>query len=277
MAERCPESRYIGTANLESYRFQINERGFANVVYSYGHHVEGLVYLLSRTDEERLDRTEGVPTAYQKYQVEIQVFAATIAHIGRAVPEIVHHRDGPESCPQQTDDFKQPAAFGNHKLSVYPSNLWRQMTRGLKQHSAPIERGISADDAGHNLRGSHCGRSQSAKALVYMSKDFQEDSKPRNEYIDRMNAGIIDAHRLGISEDYIKTYLRSYIVERQLPEKGRNDLQSFRRPAQVDLADERSQKGRPRKTVTTLRKLESKSTTSKKTCDSGGELNHCAR
>lgn len=67
MSLRCPSSKYISPARLRNYRFQINERGYANVVPSAGDHVEGLVYELSGDDERRLDVNEGVPWAYEKW------------------------------------------------------------------------------------------------------------------------------------------------------------------------------------------------------------------
>ena len=60
MAARCPKSRYIGRAVLPDYMWQINERGFANVVKCEGYSVHGLVYAISDGDETRLDRNEGV-------------------------------------------------------------------------------------------------------------------------------------------------------------------------------------------------------------------------
>jgi hypothetical protein len=32
MVKRCPSARYLGVANLPGYRWQINERGYANIV-----------------------------------------------------------------------------------------------------------------------------------------------------------------------------------------------------------------------------------------------------
>ena len=88
MATRCPESRFVGFAILPSHRFQINERGFANVVPSQRYHVEGLCYLLSLEDQRRLDRSEGVPTAYQRLSLPVQVLVAPIHLVGRKVSEL---------------------------------------------------------------------------------------------------------------------------------------------------------------------------------------------
>ncbi|KAF5989136.1 AIG2 family [Fusarium coicis] len=60
MASRCPESYYVGRAVLMDHRWQINSRGFANVIPCSGYNVHGLVYQVSVDDEARLDRNEGV-------------------------------------------------------------------------------------------------------------------------------------------------------------------------------------------------------------------------
>jgi gamma-glutamylcyclotransferase len=81
MRQRCPHSTPVGLALLEGWRWIINERGFANVVRlpadregaaSEGEGVYGLVYLLPADDEEQLDRYEGVPWAYQKFQADVR-------------------------------------------------------------------------------------------------------------------------------------------------------------------------------------------------------------
>lgn len=67
MASRCPASYYIGRAVLPDYQWQINERGYANVIARPGYSVHGLVYELLGDDEARLDRSEGVSSgAYAK-------------------------------------------------------------------------------------------------------------------------------------------------------------------------------------------------------------------
>jgi gamma-glutamylcyclotransferase len=95
MHQRCPNSTYLGIARLNDFTWIINERGYANVVEdrfrqrknavdrgrpgshlpfpeswnlkdNYERQVWGLVYSLQASDEERLDRNEGVPVAYGK-------------------------------------------------------------------------------------------------------------------------------------------------------------------------------------------------------------------
>ncbi|CAM1502906.1 Fc.00g076820.m01.CDS01 [Cosmosporella sp. VM-42] len=85
MRQRCPYSTAVGLGYLEGWKWFINERGFANISQlpiddspgsSKGkgkqeEGVYGLLYLLPPDDEERLDGFEGVPYAYQKFQVDV--------------------------------------------------------------------------------------------------------------------------------------------------------------------------------------------------------------
>lgn len=75
MAQRCPNSVYVGIARLRGYKWMINERGYADVVHNphvssieaeTSSHVRGLVYRLTADDERRLDINEAVPSAYEK-------------------------------------------------------------------------------------------------------------------------------------------------------------------------------------------------------------------
>ncbi|KKY31741.1 putative aig2 family protein [Diaporthe ampelina] len=111
MAHRCPDSIFLGKATLNGHRWQINERGVANVVPvsqagSRGKGkgrgggdvavVEGLLYAISAADERRLDRYEGVAKGrYERFEVVVDfepvrdnVFArCTSASVARAVRE----------------------------------------------------------------------------------------------------------------------------------------------------------------------------------------------
>ncbi|KAF3939706.1 hypothetical protein ABW19_dt0206817 [Dactylella cylindrospora] len=101
MAKRCPQSRFIGRARLHQYKFQINERGYANVL-NVKHHdpqafVDGLCYLLTEQDEARLDRAEGVPTAYIKKMLDAEFFPGPVNLLGRTVTNIVRRSELPSS------------------------------------------------------------------------------------------------------------------------------------------------------------------------------------
>ena len=85
MSLRCPESTYLGVARLPGYRWIIYDRGYANIVKTstnststerQGDEVFALVYSLTRSDESRLDRNEGVPRAYQKDILDVEFWPA---------------------------------------------------------------------------------------------------------------------------------------------------------------------------------------------------------
>ncbi|KAL0930954.1 AIG2 family protein [Colletotrichum truncatum] len=81
MALRCPSSEPIGLAHLPGYNFIINDRHYANIVPSPGPAdptdpgVYGVVYTLPPEDEAALDRCEGVPHAYQKQTLAVDLSA----------------------------------------------------------------------------------------------------------------------------------------------------------------------------------------------------------
>lgn len=118
MAHRCPDSIFLGKATLPEYRWQVNERGVANVVPAPApvssspqqadrkgrrHRddeeaaaVEGLVYAISAEDERHLDLYEGVAKGrYERFELCVDfepvrgnVFArCTSASVARAVRE----------------------------------------------------------------------------------------------------------------------------------------------------------------------------------------------
>jgi len=73
MARRCPESKLVGLGILQGWKWIINDRGYANVIRSPKDLVYGLVYEISLSDEASLDRAEGVPWAYIKETMEIEL------------------------------------------------------------------------------------------------------------------------------------------------------------------------------------------------------------
>jgi gamma-glutamylcyclotransferase (GGCT)/AIG2-like uncharacterized protein YtfP len=75
MAERCPESEFVGKACLEGYRLDFTTYsrsrggGAADVLVDPTAEVWGLVFDLSDNDLQRLDRKEG--TDYRRCQREV--------------------------------------------------------------------------------------------------------------------------------------------------------------------------------------------------------------
>lgn len=74
MATRCPSSVFLGSAILENHRFQINERGVANVVPSAADCVEGLVFSVNNEDQNSLDKYEGVKRGlYERQRLKVRL------------------------------------------------------------------------------------------------------------------------------------------------------------------------------------------------------------
>lgn len=73
MRRRCPTSTYKGLARLLQWRWIINTRGYANVIPSDGDEVWGMIYTLPPPDELELDINEGVPWAYEKQMLNVEV------------------------------------------------------------------------------------------------------------------------------------------------------------------------------------------------------------
>ncbi|KAH6973580.1 Butirosin biosynthesis, BtrG-like protein [Ilyonectria sp. MPI-CAGE-AT-0026] len=178
MKRRCPGSKFIGCARLSHYRWQINERGYANVVEAEGHWVDGLVYEIDEEDEARLDINEGVSkNAYTKRYMTVLLNRAHSPLYRRPTAWIVD-KGGPAKVRllAQTDGQKE---------SEHPQH-WEQ------------------------------------NVLVYISLNYVADSKPKDEYIKRINFGVNDAKALGVGDDYpeqIDQQIREEEVEEQVGEE----------------------------------------------------------
>lgn len=133
MAQRCPHSLFVGTASLSGFRWQINERGVANIVRSPNDCVKGLVYLVDAEDERRLDRSEGVSSkCYQKRLAKI---------------DLVPHR-----------------SLQMLKTSHVSAELELQRRRGQQQQIAASPRGQSA-----SLSSSDAVKEQTARHTIRRS------------------------------------------------------------------------------------------------------------
>lgn len=168
MRVRCPHSRYIGRARLPDYRWQINQRGFANVVPEPGSFVEGLCYILTFTDEARLDRNEGVPVAYEKIYKEVEVFPATAALYGRDVDEIVTHQLVKQSQPNFQHEVVPLAT--NKKLSPIQQLRRSHPQLNLQKESVPS---LESEEQGIGSSGiSQPDPSQKAKTVSLPTNDL---------------------------------------------------------------------------------------------------------
>jgi gamma-glutamylcyclotransferase (GGCT)/AIG2-like uncharacterized protein YtfP len=69
MALRCPEAKLVGQASLADHSFLINERGVASLAPGPNRVVHGLLWTISREEQEVLDRYEGVKLGHYRKEV----------------------------------------------------------------------------------------------------------------------------------------------------------------------------------------------------------------
>lgn len=178
MAKRCPESRYLGLGCLQDWKWQINTRGYANIVPASGHSVQGLCYLLSKKDERSLDRSEGVPRAYEKRYLGVEVFSANALISGRRVREV------------------------DERVS------WELESRWSREH------GRSPGEYVKIRPEYHCDNGQVITALVYVNQFETSDGGPREEYRERIEAGMVDSIALGVPATYFDRYFSEAMAPR---------------------------------------------------------------
>lgn len=119
MKRRCPESKYIGTGRLRNYRWQINSRGYANVIKADGFWVDGLCYQISVSDEARLDISEGVATgAYAKHGLPVEIRRGDPSVYRRPTAWMVNH-GGVQTVLETTD----PQSVSDLPIGVEPEVL----------------------------------------------------------------------------------------------------------------------------------------------------------
>ena len=67
MKKRCPESCYTKKIILKNYQLTFrNKGGWADIDKKYSKKVYGGLYIISRSDEKRLDKYEDYPIIYKK-------------------------------------------------------------------------------------------------------------------------------------------------------------------------------------------------------------------
>ncbi|KAI8712697.1 Gamma-glutamylcyclotransferase [Fusarium sp. LHS14.1] len=190
MAKRCPSSVFIGTGTLPGYRWQINERGVANVVPEDDSSVEGLVYLVNARDVRALDRSEGVARKlYQKHMLEIvlqrhrQYSSFTSARLAHVLEE------ASKSSDQGSGQASQSAGANSDSDREGSSH----------QHGPPSQ------------RQQRPYRPLDVKALVYVSENYATDGTIREEYIARMRNAVSSASTLGVSQSFLDKYIAPHL------------------------------------------------------------------
>ncbi|KAF4957002.1 hypothetical protein FGADI_3414 [Fusarium gaditjirri] len=198
MAHRCPGSVFKGKATLESYRWQINERGVANVVESGSDHsVEGLLYMIGPKDERTLDRSEGVSKGfYQKYLMRVS-FEPHQQYANFKTGRLSHLLE------QRRD------AIGGEDAH-FPNNANRKVRFNESPHVGSVPYINGEETSGRHAR------TEQVNALVYVSEDYITDGSIREEYIARMQNAVNDAVSLGVSKSFVNKYIVPFLDSEQI-------------------------------------------------------------
>ena len=117
MAHRCPDAQIMGPVTLENYELRFRGSGFATVAPKEGCVVHGLLWKLTPSCEQSLDRYEGYPRHYTKETVTVQTMD------GAAVSVMAYIMAEP-MC-------RQPAL-------PYPS-YYRAIQQGFETNGLPVE------------------------------------------------------------------------------------------------------------------------------------------
>ncbi|KAL8796254.1 MAG: hypothetical protein Q9195_001369 [Heterodermia aff. obscurata] len=198
MAARCPDSTLFAKGILRNYKWQINNRGGANVTKgNLEDFVEGILFTVSPNDVQALRRYEGTEQQfYEERKLDVEVECL----LDRTL-EGWNTADAAESLAQCRSGIglKNPYTLANLTISGQ-----------IRIHS---------DSAAEDLRGKSSrskageqgGKNVSRKALIYISYKHQLPGDIREEYIGRMQLAMADAGVLGVSKSYLETSLHPLV------------------------------------------------------------------
>ena len=188
MAERCPSSVFMGRGRLEGYRWQINERGVANIVKSDGDDVvEGLVYEIDANHKRQLDRNEGLTKGYYSDEcLEIQFTPLEGGGVETA-KELETARLRREESSQ--NELSENMALDDRQSTTHDDSALQQ-----GEEAAPC-----TDSADHSASK----YMKKCECLVYISKKHTADGDIRSEYIPRMEQAINDGRKFGLSPPFL--------------------------------------------------------------------------
>lgn len=123
MKQRCPQSKKVGIACLPGYRWIISARGYANVVKSKDDEVEGVLYLISDSDENSLDKHEGVASgSYGKAALRVagpQGEEEALVYVDPVTEEGVPQKEYIKRINSGLADAKLSAAYVSRYVRVY--------------------------------------------------------------------------------------------------------------------------------------------------------------
>lgn len=192
----------MGIGRLSGWRWQINERGVANIVESPNDYVEGVVYDIDKGNKRQLDRNEGVSRGfYSAVYLPIQFIssreyrAQRTGHVARILEDV------------PTPGIAAIQHYSHDRAGLSP--------RPMLDNQAQRQNGLLCQDLGSEevvLAAVTCLAIEDSKekavetvnALVYVSTQYMTDGDIRTEYVDRMERALIDGYKLGLSAHFLE-------------------------------------------------------------------------
>jgi hypothetical protein len=169
----------MGIARLDNFRWIINERGYANVVEveeTARQRQNAVDQSHAAFDEESMGQKENYSTQVWGLVYSLQPSDEASLDRSEGVP-LAYTKEiiGCEFWPAVDNDHQD----GSSKL---------------------VDDGIGKEP-------------EKSDMMVYINRNAVTPSKPKVEYVRRMNMGIRDAVKAGVPEEYVKEVMRKFIPE----------------------------------------------------------------
>ena len=227
MAARCPDSRLFAKGILRGYKWQINNRGGANVVEGGREDfVEGIVFTVSPSDVQALRYYENVERKYyveEELDIEVERIRDTALE-GRNPAEVasilaLHDSESKLTESHTLVDAASPEQYHtNSNNTVGGTHLQDSRKYSTQSHQSDSE---SRSKLSHERPSTNTAKQPDSmieegervlrKALIYISYEYQLPGVIRDEYIGRMQLAIADTRMLGVSQDYLETSLHPLV------------------------------------------------------------------
>ena len=202
MAARCQTSVFMGIGRISGWRWQINERGVANIVESPDDYVEGVVYDIDKGNKRQLDRNEGVSKGfYEAVYLPIQFIASRdyralrTGYVAQTLDNVPMPPTSTISHGTQDGAYLSPTPSLDNQAQRQKGLACQNLASDVAMPDAPACV-TSGDSIGHVV--------ETANALVYVSSQYTTDGEIRTEYIDRMERALIDGYKLGLSAQFLQ-------------------------------------------------------------------------